>query len=198
MTTEERLEIAVRIVADGGLAADLARALKLNGTRARRLHNKALQLVTVPPVVARPCTAQRHGTATAYRNWHCRCDTARQANNRYKKRRQAGIGDCGRVKTLGLIRRRQALAAMGYNWSELAAHYGRAVTVLRGHLERPTVQKATFQRWVRLYDALCTIPGPSSRARFYARRMGWAPPLAWDDIDNPRERPKGVHRREAA
>lgn len=33
--------------------------------------------------------------------------------------------------------------------------------------------------------------GPSTRARRHAVRQGYVPLLAWDDIDNPREKPTG-------
>jgi hypothetical protein len=32
----------------------------------------------------------------------------------------------------------------------------------------------------------------AARARNLATRMGWPPPLAWDDIDNPDEKPRGL------
>lgn len=37
----------------------------------------------------------------------------------------------------------------------------------------------------RLYDALCTRPGPSEVTRARAVQMGYPSPLAWDDIDDP-------------
>jgi cobalamin biosynthesis protein CbiG len=49
-------------------------------------------------------------------------------------------------------------------------------------------------RMAALYDELSATPGPSEVAARHARERGWAPPLAWDDIDDPEDRPQGVAR----
>jgi hypothetical protein len=196
MTSEQRLTIAKQIVATGGLAADIARALKLNGNRARQLHNHALQHVSPPP--PRPCTGTRHGTANAYRNHGCRCDTARQDNTRYNKKREAGIHQPAWVPSIGVVRRRQALAAIGYGLTELAPYFGKAERALGNQLARPRVTRTTFTRWVEVYNQLSMTPGPCPKARKHAQRMGWAPPLAWNNIDNPKSKPFGVRKREVA
>lgn len=131
------------------------------------------------------CTAVKHGTANAYRNHHCRCDTARVANTRYNKLRRAGLHDPGWVSSLGVVRRRQALAAIGYGLPQLVPHLGVPARALGNYLRRPHVSRATFGKWSAVYDRLCMTPGPGWMAANYARRMGWAPPLAWDDIDDP-------------
>ncbi len=54
----------------------------------------------------------------------------------------------------------------------------------------------TIQRWreiSELYDRLSMTPGPSPQTRGWAKTLGYAPPLAWDEdtIDDPRSRPHG-------
>ena len=39
------------------------------------------------------------------------------------------------------------------------------------------------------YEALCGRFGTSGAARARAARLGWVPPWAWDDIDDPGEHP---------
>lgn len=96
----------------------------------------------------------------------------------------------------GTRRRLQALVADGWSMSELA----RRLNVLPSNLHttvhgRKEVTVATATKAAALYDQLWdSTPPPSgrhgsvpARARAYASRKGWVPPLAWDDetIDNP-------------
>src|SRR5690606_36740591 len=59
--------------------------------------------------------------------------------------------------------------------------------------EHRRVASDTAARITAVYDRLCMTPraaatryekGAVSRAKATATRNGWAPPLAWDDIDN--------------
>lgn len=97
-----------------------------------------------------------------------------------------------KVPALGTLRRVQALVAIGWTIAELA----RRLDIPRLRLdrldERSHVQAQTARAVDALFRELCMTPGPSNRARRAAERKGWPPPLAWDDIDNPRERGKGV------
>lgn len=132
------------------------------------------------------CPGTEHGTSNAYRNHGCRCDDARRANTRYRKLRAAGLLEPGWVPSLGVVRRRQALAAVGYGLPQLVPHLGRPERAIGNYLRRPHVTRETFAKWVIVYELLREVPGPSRRARDYARQMGWHPPEFWgDDIDEP-------------
>ena len=92
---------------------------------------------------------------------------------------------------IGVARRLWALAAMGWPQSVIAERCGTAQTYLAQistHPARP-VFPATYRRVAAVYAELSMRPGPSSRAKARALRAGWLPPLAWDDIDDPGERP---------
>jgi len=94
----------------------------------------------------------------------------------------------GRV---GLVRRVRALQAIGWPQRAIAAAAG---------VSLPTISYLAQDRlvgaWGRVdagvraaYERLHMTPGPSQASRDLARRRGWAPPLAWDDIDDPQEKP---------
>jgi hypothetical protein len=106
------------------------------------------------------------------------------------------------------VRRIRALQAIGWTHAEIAAAAGLSVDAIRSPVHRGTsVYRATADGIERAYDALCMKVAPDSRNARYCRtaaaRRGWAPPLAWDNIDDPDERPvrpekvdgrKTVHR----
>jgi len=101
---------------------------------------------------------------------------------------------------VGIQRRLRALAALGWCAPEIAAaagvHREPLVRIRRGKFP-PVVVKSRFAIAVcRAYDTLHMHPAPSNRhslrTRRMAARLGWAPPFAYDDIDNPNEEPQGV------
>ena len=98
----------------------------------------------------------------------------------------------GHVPRVGAVRRVQALMAMGWSHHELAqAGVPNTARLLTG-----TGNLVTIQRWreiSELYDRLSMTPGPSPQTRGWAKTLGYAPPLAWDEdtIDDPRSRPHG-------
>lgn len=108
-----------------------------------------------------------------------------------------------RTDATGTYRRLQALYCLGWNGKEIAKVAGishqHISFVVRGELAEVTLSLAA--RVVTAYDRLAMRTPPRSRyataAANRAAREGWAPPLAWDDIDDPQCRPVGV-RREAA
>ena len=60
-------------------------------------------------------------------------------------------------------------------------------------MKRDHVRRSTAERIAALYDRWCMTPGPAAtRNRAMAVRRGWAPPLAWNNIDDPDEQPRGV------
>lgn len=100
----------------------------------------------------------------------------------------------------GTRRRLQALVTLGWSISELGRRLdtlpSNLATTIHGHKE---VTVATAAKVTALYDQLWDVTPPPSgrhgsvpaRARAYAARKGWAPPLAWDDetIDDPQATP---------
>jgi len=82
-------------------------------------------------------------------------------------------------------RRCQALAAIGWDARRVAERSGLRMRVISditaGRMQQ--VSEPTDVAVRRTYEMLCMTPGPSQRARNWARSRGWAPPLAWDDID---------------
>lgn len=101
-----------------------------------------------------------------------------------------------RIDATGTIRRTRALSAIGFTQQQLASHLelspAHVHTLLNGAVSQ--VFPATAQRIARQYRRLCWRPptGPAADAeRDAARERGWPNPLAWDDIDDPRERPHG-------
>lgn len=141
-----------------------------------------------------PGSTPGHGTHARYIAG-CRCGGCRAARAAYQKRSNylRSTGRAGRLPSVGTARRLQALARLGWPPRELADRLGVAsesVQQLRC-TGRPTVERGTHERVAALYDELAMTPGPSVRARVYAERQGWAPPLAWDDdtIDDPAARP---------
>ena len=142
-------------------------------------------------------------TGTCHRHHGCRCLPCRaRANSRtklaYRVRRDVTGGN-RRISSLGVARRLQALATLGWSVDLLATHLGMThmqVSELRAR-KRANVYLSTHKRVAEMYRELAFVPAmdrgrASTQVALHAKRKGWAPPLAWDDIDNPRERPKGV------
>lgn len=104
-----------------------------------------------------------------------------------------------RIDSTGTIRRLQAMSAIGYTQSDLCRRLGitpsNSTCLFRGH--RSKVLASTALRVAALYDELSMTSGPSQAARGRAQRLGWSPPLAWDDedINDPDATPDtGTHR----
>ena len=105
---------------------------------------------------------------------------------------------------IGLTRRLQALHALGWSTNEVARITGlTAATVRRlaraeGSMSPPTEMKI-LHGYAR---ASARVPHPRddehraelARRRLKAYEQGWAPPYAWDDIDDESATPKGVRR----
>lgn len=105
----------------------------------------------------------------------------------------------GRIVTaVGVARRLQALAWLGYTSPVVAAESGVHEETIRdarnGTLAylHATTAAALADTYDRLWTAPAEPRSPHSsrgitRSRNHARRKGWLPPLAWDDIDDPAE-----------
>lgn len=146
-------------------------------------------------------TDPRHGTVAGYVAG-CRNRCCRDAINHYEKRRKYDV-DTGRARMIdatGTRRRIQALVALGWTHGQIGERCGgvcaEAVHAWRVH---DKVWRVTADKVATAYEAMCmTVPpetNKSERARVarskgMARRHGFVPPLAWDDIDNDPEPPQ--------
>lgn len=144
----------------------------------------------------------RHGTNKGYLagcDDTC-CKTAHADYRRDLRTRQYLNGGPLRVNVIGTRRRLCALVALGWTFWDIDAELGKQKTYCHNMLERDTdwILKSTADAVAEVYERLSMrLPdestGPrrqvASRARNLARRKGWAPPLAWDDIDDPNEEP---------
>jgi hypothetical protein len=136
------------------------------------------------------CPARFHDSVSATRKAGCVCPVARERRRVYFKRQQFGHLDPAYTDATGTRRRLQALIAIGWPIRELARQMGwtgNPGLLLYG--ERQQVHKHTAALVADVYDRLWDVPGPSVRSRRAAARAGYAPPLAWDDIDDPAATP---------
>lgn len=146
-------------------------------------------------------TDPRHGSyagASAHRRAGerpCPACLCAEARTRKQNRWLEHIGQPATIPALGTIRRLQALRRLGWTVVAIAAESGIPEKTLRNPTYRGTnVYRTTADAVAATYDRLSMrIPeGPyATRERRYAERQGWPPPLAWDDIDNPTEQPRG-------
>lgn len=102
----------------------------------------------------------------------------------------------GWVPSTGTVRRIQALAMMGWSMREVSrrtgVHPDTISTIRNGKL--PRVTERVYHSICDFYEEVSMTYGGNLRSRLMAERRGWAPPLAWDNIDNPNEEPSGVVR----
>lgn len=135
--------------------------------------------------------ACRCGTDAGY-GAGCRCDGCREAHSeRHHLRRAAPRPD---VPVIGVRRRVQALARLGWSTAELSRLLGRHRSYILKVLRSTTVEQDTAAAISDLYERLCMTWCTSitaSRTAADARRRGWVPPLGWDEgaIDDPEARP---------
>lgn len=130
----------------------------------------------------------RHGT-TAGHAAGCRlicCREARNTDERRRRKHRQVLGIVRAVPATGTQRRIRALMAIGWTSEEIRRRAGwgtpQAVTELL--TTRTTVYRHTAATIADVYAELCMTPGPSAKNRREAMKKGWAPPLAWEDIDN--------------
>lgn len=151
----------------------------------------------------------RHGLPRGYFAG-CREACCRRARTRYEKgsRLDRHRGHSRAIPALGYQRRIQALARMGWSFQDIAdeagwGHRNRVRYIVVGQKGKPTryLERATAKTIGEVFERLCMkVPdGPyAGRTRTWAASKGWAPPLAWDDIDDPDARPRGgviAHRK---
>lgn len=143
---------------------------------------------------------KRHGTARGY-SAHRRagvepCDACRRAAADYERRRHydSHLGRPRLIPVTGTRRRIRALQRMGWSADLIAQRLGHQARQPRDSIrnmlyEATYVTRSMAERVARVYDELCMTPGPSNITARRAERKGWAPPLAWNDIDDPDEAP---------
>lgn len=144
----------------------------------------------------RECPAVRHGTRGAYQAAGCRCPEAARAKRLYDKRMRTGTQRGGYVSPLGAQRRIQALGWMGWTNRQIAERSGVSLRTVEaitwGFTRSGRILVGIHDKIAATYRALENDKGPSTLRTSRAERAGWAPPAAWDDIDDPNEEPQGV------
>lgn len=146
-----------------------------------------------------------HGEIRGFRAG-CRevcCKTAMSVYNSRWRSDQAihGLAGRRRVSSVGTVRRVQGLIVQGWSAEEIARECGwtsgQAVTnlLMRGQVKRETAEKIRLAHdalWRRALrgELRERIRGPRLRTMEQARAKGWVSTAAWDDVDDPRERPK--------
>jgi transcriptional regulator with XRE-family HTH domain len=101
----------------------------------------------------------------------------------------------GYVPAQGSVRRVQALFATGYTLTALGAILGMSATAVQNIANERTefVNIKTARAINAAYTDLQMKPLPTSGhakfARTLAERRGYAPPFAWEDIDDPDAKP---------
>lgn len=96
-----------------------------------------------------------------------------------------------RVPPYRAERRLQALNAIGYTTRGMAEGIGTTQQmverIMAGH--RKWIDRRTFERIDAYYQGACMTPAGNAQSITNAVKKGYAPPLAWDDIDDPDETP---------
>lgn len=140
-----------------------------------------------------------HGTYYGYTRG-CRCDTCTAASTRMKKKwllNREVNGMTVRVPVIGSRRRVQALITFGWPKYLIGQELGNRSRGTIDHIlyrAGDTITKDLHDRVVVAFNHLSATPGPAPKSRAYGKRMGWPPPLAWDEdtIDTPAGKPTGV------
>lgn len=100
------------------------------------------------------------------------------------------------IDAVGTTRRVQALRALGYSPAFIAKAFGFSETHVRqlSRGDQPTVRHRIAVKVAKVFAELAATPAPRSTSatmsRNYATAHGWAPPGAWDDIDDPNAIPE--------
>lgn len=137
----------------------------------------------------------RCGTELGYRDHVVdrtpKCAPCRRAHadERADRRRRTYLYGPHMSDVTGTVRRLQALAAIGWSLREVGRRLGISPQTLRGLMCQERCTTATRDKVAALYDELSMIVGGNPRTVTWAAKRGFAPPLAWDDIDDPAATP---------
>ena len=131
-----------------------------------------------------PLLPHHHGTLPGWR-YGCRDSCCGRARKHDRAQRDRGEG---RLVSAEVAHRKvRSLMALGWPITAQADHLGIHKTALAGMLRKEKMRQATVERIDAMYRELHMKPPPdnrdTTRIRNYAKRMGWRPPLAWEDID---------------
>jgi len=102
-----------------------------------------------------------------------------------------------KVPALGATRRVRAMLALGWSHGAISELTGTSSSVFALGRRPRTIAR----RWRAIddaYERLSGRRGPSSLTAHRAATYGYLPPLAWDDIDDPAERPEPTRCRDEA
>lgn len=144
---------------------------------------------------------QRHGNYSAYVYSKCRCPDAREAYRLRRKRGREGRSVPNLIPSIGTQRRLQGLAVYGLTSVDVEALTGisrKTQFSIRNGITA-IVQAATAATIAQLAaqlvaDGAQPLTGPSNsapgRAQRAAKKNGWAPLMAWDNIDDASEVPQ--------
>lgn len=130
--------------------------------------------------------------------WHATHDAANDlphiANARAILAADIATATSGKRTAHGVTRRLQALAALGWAGKDIRAASGLPLPTISGYQagERALTTATTWHRVMDAWEELSGRRGSSTRTLNRAAAKGWASPAAWDDIDDPQERPTGV------
>lgn len=102
------------------------------------------------------------------------------------------ISDESWVPVGGAQRRLRALMRIGWRHEDVREIVGRSTHVLVGNSAPSKIKAIDWRLIDAAYELLSATPGLSHKSRTRAERLGYAAPLAWNDIDNPRETPRGT------
>jgi hypothetical protein len=183
---------------DGSRPCESCRRAKGRGDKKRRVYGSALTPVPadVHALIERVgvvALATRSGvSATAIGHIRKRGDKARAYPSTIARLRSVEI-----PTDLGTVRRVRALACLGWSTADIAAVAGEPISTiltLRDQEDRKVVGRDSLRDSIAdAYRQLCMKRAPftkwSSRIANNAARKGWAPPLAYDDIDDPADDP---------
>lgn len=134
-----------------------------------------------------------HGTWARYqRGCHCEACTAGARN--YQKRRvlDAERGQPRMVNGTPTHRKIEALGALGWTYYDIGLRAGKSREWVRQIVIRDMIRRSTATAIDELYGQMCmALPPRETRYQRHAvarqlgraRRLGWLPPLAWEDVD---------------
>lgn len=105
------------------------------------------------------------------------------------------------VSSVGLARRREALALQGWSLNVLAPMAGTSCQALCNAMANGKVSLRLHDAFAAVYDELVHRQGPSKWMVSWARKQGFYPAIAWEyaDIDDPKAKPfQGFHEKRTA
>lgn len=175
-----------------------SKAAELDRLRGRpRLTQLGQDAIDVIARVPRGQLAEATGISACKLAWYLGQGPTKQVNARTRAR-ILWAGSRRYWTPIGVQRRAQALSAIGWSSVEISRRSGIDMEAIKRLRVREIVFVRSYvaEAIVALYNDLHMTPAPAGRAATLtlavARRHGWAPPLAWDDIDDPDEKPKGA------